>query len=145
MDMYTETSAGTVLYTHNNRCEIQYLLIKHSNGGHWDFPKGKVEKDESLSATALRELHEETGVVGTLVPGFEYTYHYEFYKNEAVRVTKTAHFFIAHSTSTAITLSHEHLESKWCTYEQALQLVTYDNGRELLRKADAFIHMLQCT
>ena len=37
------------------------LLIKH-NSGHWDFPKGHVEGEESEVETAIREVKEETGL-----------------------------------------------------------------------------------
>ncbi|MBK8581447.1 MAG: NUDIX domain-containing protein [Flavobacteriales bacterium] len=32
--------------------------------GMWDLPKGKVEKDESIEAAALREVEEECGLIG---------------------------------------------------------------------------------
>ena len=38
-----------------------YLLARH-NGGHWSFPKGHVEKNETEKETALREIREETGL-----------------------------------------------------------------------------------
>jgi len=44
------------------------LLVRRANppqAGHWGFPGGKVEWGEPVSLAALRELHEETGVIGT--------------------------------------------------------------------------------
>ena len=37
-------------------------LLMISREGHWDLPKGMVESAEHLSAAALREVREETGV-----------------------------------------------------------------------------------
>ena len=42
----------------NSKKEI--LFIRRN--GKWDLPKGKVEKDETYQAAALRETKEETGV-----------------------------------------------------------------------------------
>lgn len=38
----------------------EWLLIRRE--GNWDIPKGMVEAGESLRQTALREVHEETGL-----------------------------------------------------------------------------------
>lgn len=48
---------------------IRYLLLLQTNG-FWSFPKGHVEPFEQEQETALRELKEETGLDGVLIPGF---------------------------------------------------------------------------
>ena len=50
--------------------QIEILLIRHKNGGHWAFPKGHVEKKETEEDTALREIREETGLEVLLDTGF---------------------------------------------------------------------------
>ena len=42
------------------------LLIKRHDDGLWAVPGGLVEVGETLTAAALRELREETGLVGTI-------------------------------------------------------------------------------
>ena len=59
--MRTEKSCGAVVFRNKND-NIQVLLIRHLNGGHWAFPKGHVEKGETEEQTALREILEETGL-----------------------------------------------------------------------------------
>jgi 8-oxo-dGTP pyrophosphatase MutT (NUDIX family) len=46
----------------------QVLLIQRGPGakfapGHWDLPVGKSDPGEAITHTAIRELHEETGLV----------------------------------------------------------------------------------
>jgi 8-oxo-dGTP pyrophosphatase MutT (NUDIX family) len=43
----------------------QYLVMKRR--GKWDLPKGKVNKNETIEAAAVREVTEETGLFGIAV------------------------------------------------------------------------------
>lgn len=53
------------------------LLILRN--GRWDLPKGKVEPDETLRDAALREVHEETGILPSPLNNYPFspikTYH----------------------------------------------------------------------
>ena len=73
-----EASGGKV-YNANN----DILFIYRNNT--WDLPKGKIEKDESITNAALREVQEETGVLGLEVVRFlQRTYHIYQYKGKYV-------------------------------------------------------------
>ena len=56
--MEQEKSCGAIVYNRSDG-QIKYLLIKHNThqnkGGHWDFPKGHKENDETDQQTAVRE------------------------------------------------------------------------------------------
>jgi len=45
---------------------LEFLLVRTSNGERWTFPKGTVERGESMSEAAAREAREEAGVMGTV-------------------------------------------------------------------------------
>ena len=58
----------------------------------WDLPKGKVEKKEQLSETAIREVIEETGIKGTsITKPLDITYHI-FKRDEEYRLKITYWF-----------------------------------------------------
>lgn len=42
--------------------EDGYILLVRNRNGHWGLPKGHWEPGELLSETAVREVHEETGL-----------------------------------------------------------------------------------
>ena len=43
----------------------EVLMIRRRDNGRWDMPGGGVEPGERVEDAALRELHEETGLVAT--------------------------------------------------------------------------------
>jgi len=45
---------------------LEFLLVRTSNGERWTFPKGRVERGESMSQAAAREAQEEAGVTGVV-------------------------------------------------------------------------------
>lgn len=153
--MKQQYSAGIITYTINNEHNILYLLLRYG-AGHWDFPKGKIEQGETKQDAALRELMEETGLTAEIDNNFEEEIKYIFTDFEALAkeqvlakdgaqagdkqlTQKTVYFFIGKATRTNVILSHEHTNYKWLLYKQAVDLLTYDNAKELLKKADQYI------
>lgn len=76
-------------------------LVKNSKGefllifrkGHWDLPKGKLDKHETVEACALREVQEETGVSNLkIVKKLPKTYHIFVNSNNEI-VLKKCHWF----------------------------------------------------
>jgi len=130
-----EVSAGIITF----RCssgKVEYLLLKHANGGHWSFPKGHLEEGEGTKEAALRELREETGLaVKSFSRGFEERTHYSF-ERDGLSVAKTVVYYLARAESgSSIELSAEHLDYRWLDYRSAREVVTYENDRQLLDAA----------
>jgi len=68
----------------------EYLLIFRNE--RWDLPKGKLEVNEKLEDTALREVEEECGVANlTLGAKLQTTFH--TYELKGVRVLKDSHWY----------------------------------------------------
>ncbi|MDY6817299.1 MAG: bis(5'-nucleosyl)-tetraphosphatase [Halobacteriales archaeon] len=135
--MFEATSAGAILFR-DTRDEREYLLLK-SRPGDWEFPKGGVEDDEELQQTAIREVKEEAGISEfRLLDGFRKDYDYVFQANGKT-IHKTVHLFIAKSYETSADLSHEHSDHQWRDYEQAINTITQDGPRDILRDAHTFL------
>lgn len=57
---------------YNQKGEVLFIYRNDK----WDLPKGKVEGDEDIETTSIREVEEETGVTGLeIVKPLETTYH----------------------------------------------------------------------
>lgn len=132
--MNYEFSAGFVVYTRAENA-IQYLLL-HYASGHWDFPKGHIEKGETKEQAALRELQEETGLQKVIIlNNFQHAIEYIFTNQKNQKLThKTVYFFVAYSDKQQVTLSLEHRGYEWLDYKKALKKLTYHNAQSLLKK-----------
>ncbi len=136
--MPKELSCGAVIF-HRHKEGIKYLVL-HYGAGHWDFPKGHQEKNEKEEQTAHREIKEETGLEDIeFVEGFREVINYYFKKAEET-VFKEVVFFLAESRTEDVELSNEHIGYAWLNYDHAHKKLTFNNGKELLEKADKFLH-----
>ena len=130
-----EKSCGALIFRDEGGKRL-YLLL-HYAGGHWDFPKGHVEKGESEEQTARREIQEETGIASLeLVPGFREAISYEFRHNTGEMAQKQVAFFLARTSEKLVRLSDEHIGFAWLSYPSARKKATYENARSLLEKAE---------
>ena len=130
-----ERAAGLVLY-HGCRPR-RYLLLRHRNGEHWAFPKGRIEDGENAEQAARRETLEETGI-GTLemVSGFQETSRYRLRRADET-IDKSVVYYLAEVKATFVRLSREHTDSAWLVAEEARQALTFDEGRRILDRAEA--------
>ena len=134
-------SAGAILFR-DTRGRREYLLLK-SRPGDWEFPKGGVEPGEELQQTAIREIKEEAGIYDfRLLNGFRDDYDYVFQANGKT-IYKTVHLFIAESFEASAELSKEHRDLQWRDYEQAINTITQDGPREILKDAHAFLDEME--
>lgn len=126
-----EKSCGAVIVTRDNK----FILIKHL-AGHWDFPKGHMEDGESEEQTALREVKEETGLDIKLIEGFREVIHY----NIKEEINKEVVFFLGEAKDNEVKIQVEEIQDfAILSYDEALDIITYKNNREVLNKANKFL------
>ncbi len=137
--MIEERSAGAVVF-HGNGSGREYLML-HYPSGHWDFPKGNIEPDETVTQTVRREVKEETGIGEIdLRDGFEKRIEY-YYRRDGQVVHKVVIFLLAESKIKEVTISFEHEGFAWHPYAQALDQLTFKNARTILKDAEDFLNI----
>ena len=156
--MPKETSAGAIIFRKEPRSRASslqgrdnkiYYLLLHYKSGHWDFPKGHIEKGEKEEETVKREIKEETGIEDVeIIDGFKEWVKYVFRrsyglegeeKKKAPWVFKIVTFYLAETKTKEIKISFEHLGYKWLPYEEAFKQLTFKNAKEILKKANDFL------
>lgn len=132
--MTNEKSCGAIVYRHQ-RGRVLILLIKHSKGGHWAFPKGHVEFGETEKQTALREIKEETGIDVEIISNFRESIIY----NPKKDITKEVVYFLAKAKHTNVKMQQEEISDvKWVDIDKCFELLTYDNDIGLLNKVKKY-------
>jgi 8-oxo-dGTP pyrophosphatase MutT (NUDIX family) len=126
-------SAGIIVYRIENE-QLEYLLLQYG-AGHWDFAKGKIEEGETKEEAALRELREETSLSAEIEPHFEETFSFIFHDYDKQLAQKTVYFFVGKAIHHKVVLSPEHIDYVWLPYKKALEKLTYDNAKKVLKKA----------
>ena len=136
-------SAGAVIFRKEGD-KIFYLLLHYLSSAkapkdYWDFSKGHIEKGEKEIETVKREIEEETGIKDLkFIDGFKETEKY-FFKDRGETVFKTVSYLLAETKTKEVKLSFEHIGYKWLPFEEALAQLTFENAKEILRKANDFL------
>lgn len=113
--------------------EGKYLLLRRSlsspQGETWGLPAGKLEKGESPRQAVVREVCEETGIkLDEERLGFQEKH---YVRNSQIDfVFHTFHQKLAGRPQ--VTLSHEHVDYCFTSYQEALQLPLIAGGAEVL-------------
>jgi len=87
-----QSAAGGIVFNEKN----QILMIRRN--GIWDLPKGKMELDERVEETAVREVEEETGVtVNEILRKWNTTVHLYFVNRNLI--WKETHWYVMRAQS----------------------------------------------
>ncbi|KAF4637216.1 hypothetical protein G7Y89_g866 [Cudoniella acicularis] len=127
----------------------QVLLIKQrtiysSLPSYWTFPKGHPEyHDSSVKHTAIRELHEETNLTISLddiltfraQPEEAAVSFSEVYENPIRKVGKEVRYWAALVPGEQkVKIQEKEIEeARWCNWEEAKELITFGEGKKILR------------
>mgnify|MGYP000004617665 FL=1 len=114
--------------------EIRFLLLKRAKTKlyeHlWQGVAGKIEKGETASQAAVRELKEETGL--TPYKMFIADHVSSFYESYKDRINFVPVFGIE-VRKRQIILSDEHCECKWVDFETAYKTLTWNGQKRGLK------------
>jgi len=137
-----ETSAGGVVYRVHGGVPL-FLIIRDSYRN-WGFPKGHLEENEAPETAALREVREETGLDTIRLDGAIETIEW-YFRFRGRLVHKVCHFFLMQTTSTKTSPQQNEgiTACRWASFDDAVRLVSYENARAVLSRANAMVAAMQ--
>lgn len=139
-DAQKRTSAGGVVVRAGTPPEV--CLIRPAGSGRrvWGLPKGGIEQGETATDAAVREVREETGVeafVECELGSIDYAF---YSRDRTTRIHKTVHYFLMRATGGDTSQHDQEVhEARWVRVPDALQMMTYPNEREMVRRAAAML------
>jgi 8-oxo-dGTP pyrophosphatase MutT (NUDIX family) len=137
-----EVSAGGIVFRRQNGEQARYLLIRDSYDN-WGFPKGHLENGESPADAARRETAEETGLHHLSLQGpiRVIDWHFRF---RGRHIHKYCHFFLFESPAgdASPQLAEGITACQWRTLDEALEVLSYDNARGVLKRAGEMVRTL---
>ena len=128
--------------------EWEYLMLKRikSRGGFWQGVTGAPESDETLSESAKRELYEETGYYSLNLTKTDISYIIPMedrWKDIYPEGTKEIpeYLFIAKIDELGSPKIDpiEHNDWKWCSYKEAMDLLSLDDNKRALEAVRRFL------
>lgn len=107
------------------------VLLVRQNKGHWEFPKGHVEENETEMETAIREVKEETNLDVVIENDKRYIIEYVTDKGRDKQVV----YFIAKCLSKDLKRQECEIQTLgWFDFDEAINTLTYENTKKLFIK-----------
>ena len=95
--------------------------------GIWQCVTGKIEKNEKPHETANRELKEETGLVPSSMWTVDRVNHFFEAEQNSMNLIPV---FGVEVESSIINLSPEHTEFKWCSIDEGVDLLLWNQQKQ---------------
>ena len=126
MGLRKEKSCGCIIIKNE-----KVLLVYEKNRNFWGFPKGHMEEGENEIETALREVKEEVGLDVEINAEKRYVLNYIIREE----IDKTTVLYVAEPRNENVEMQESEIEdARWCFFEEALNTLSFDNCKEVLKK-----------
>lgn len=130
-----ETSAGGLVVERCGGCVRAAVIARRNRTGRveWCLPKGHPEGEETLEETAVREVAEETGILGRVVaPLGSIDY---WFSVPDKRIHKVVHHYLLEAVGGALSIEgdpdHEAIEAAWVPLHDLDRRLTFPNERRI--------------
>lgn len=137
-------SAGGIIFRKKNN-KIEFLILektKEDGSKEWLLPKGEIEEDEDKKITALREASEETNLPTSELEfikeiGEEKFFYKDKWGSGNLVFKKVFYFLIKYNGKEKPKPQRKEgfTNAVFFDFQKTLQMLTYKNSQELIKKA----------
>ena len=132
------SAGGVVVRTLAGRPHVAAVRPQGKPPGTWVLPKGNIDSGEAPAETAVREVHEETGLEARIVEKLgdvKYVYTWD-----GERIFKIVSFFLLRAGRGRLgeieeAMRVEVADAKWLPLDEAPRLLAYGGERQMAAKA----------
>lgn len=134
-----ETSAGGIVVSRRDGVDHAAVIARRNRAGRleWCLPKGHLEGEETPEEAAVREIAEETGIVGEVLRRLGVIDYW--FSGDDRRVHKVVHHFLLGAVGGELSVEGdpdgEAEEAAWIPVAQLHDVLAYPNERRLAEAA----------
>lgn len=143
LPVVNETSAGGVVISVQDGWAHVAVIARRNRGGRleWCLPKGHLEGKETAEEAAIREVFEETGILGRVLrhlASIDY-----WFSGTDRRVHKIVHHFMIEALEGKLTTEndpdHEAEKVEWVRIDRVGSRLAYPNERRIVAHARSIL------
>ena len=134
------SSGGVIVRRARGGFQVCLIARRHEGRLIWGLPKGHVEAGEDHPTTAVREVREETGLLGKPITRLGSVSYWFLMKPDRTRYFKRVHFYLLQYLK-GRTGAHDYEVDRaaWMGIDDAMKRLTYGSERTILRKATRYL------
>ena len=134
-EVVREPTSGGIIFRRSANGGVEILLIQDAKG-RWTIPKGHIEEGETASQTARREIGEEAGLFDVDMLGWLGKIHFRYRRIERLVLMTTQIYLVRVRTDGNEIQKEEWMNDiKWFSFNDALELIEYEDIAKLMLKA----------
>ena len=134
-EIVREPTSGGVVFRHGKNNDIEILLIQDAKD-RWTIPKGHIEEGETAAQTARRAIGEEAGLHDVDMLGWLGKIHFRYRRIDRLVLMTTQIYLVRVRTDGNEIQKEEWMNGiKWFSFNEALDLIEYEDIAKLMLKA----------
>ncbi len=135
-EIVREPTSGGIVFRHGKKAgDVEILLIQDAKD-RWTIPKGHIEEGETAAQTARREIGEEAGLHDVDMLGWLGKIHFRYRRIDRLVLMTTQIYLVRVRTDGNEIQKEEWMNGiKWFSFNEALDLIEYEDIAKLMLKA----------